>query len=98
MVIGSGPRTTRIAVGQHDGGGREAGRALVDIGDDGEATPALAGVLHHRDGDRADEHVVLGPGVLPGGLLQLPDQGIEEALEPVEVAWAKGGRRRRWAR
>ena len=60
----------------------------MDFRDDVEPAPALAGVLHDRDGDRPDEHVLLRAGVLPGRLLQLPDQGVEEALEPVEV----GGR------
>ena len=32
-----------------------------------------------------DEDVLLGPGVLPGGLLELAHQGVQEALEPVEV-------------
>ncbi len=85
MVIGSGPEHDPHPVGQHHRGGRQAGRTLVDVGHHGEAAPALAGVLDHRDGDGAHEDVVLGAGVLAGRLLELTHQGVEEALEPVEV-------------
>ena len=57
----------------------------MDVRHHGEPTPALAGVLDHRDGDRAHEDVVLGAGVLAGRLLELTDEGVEEALEAVEV-------------
>ena len=74
-----------VPVGQHDRGRRQARWALLDLGDDGEPTPALAGILDDGHGHRPDEDVLLGPGVLPGRLLELPDQGVQEALEPIEV-------------
>ena len=85
MVIGSGPSTTRMPSASTTEAADRPGRALVDVRDHGEAAPALAGVLHHRDGDRAHEDVLLGAGVLAGRLLELADQGVQEALEAVEV-------------
>ena len=85
MVIGSGPSTTRMPSASTTEAADQPGRALVDVGHHGEAAPALAGVLHHRHRDRAHEHVLLGAGMLAGGLLELADQGVQEALEAVEI-------------
>jgi hypothetical protein len=39
---------------------------------------------------RPDEHIVLGAGVLASRLLQLPDQGVDEALKAGEFGRRQG--------
>ena len=84
--------------GQDQRCGGQPGWSLFEIGDDSEPTTAQATVLVDRHGDRPHEGVVLAAGVFAGGFLELADESLQEALEPLEVvrgqADAKGiGRR-----
>ena len=96
MVTGSGPRTTRSPSASKSR--RPVGRrAFVDPGDDVEAASALAGILHHRDGDRAHEHIssvrACSRAASSSSLTR-----ASRKLSNRSKSLARGGRQRRWAR
>ena len=84
------PRTIRDPSDRMSEAAGQAVETLADLGRHPVPARPGGGVAADLDLDGAHEHVPLAPGVLPGGVAELPGQDVGEALEAVGVRGRQG--------